>query len=153
MTTNPTIDNRVQAVFDKAMYLIDAQNENTGETRTAETREYEVRTPAILNTLLDLVYPASDTFAPGEDGRRPALPDVTGLEDTLDLDPRILRDVLPHGLAAKLLCEENPELASYFQQCFEQSLADARSRRPTVFVGVEESLPYGGIEFGRFGHW
>ena len=153
MTTNPTIDNRVQAVFDKAMYLIDAQNENTGETRTAETREYEVRTPAILNTLLDLVYPASDTFAPSGDGRRPALPDVTGLEDTLDLDPRILRDVLPHGLAAKLLCEENPELASYFQQCFEQSLADARSRRPTVFVGVEESLPYGGIEFGRFGHW
>ena len=153
MTTNATIDNRVQAVFDKTMYLIDAQNENTGETRTAETREYEVRTPAILNTLLDLVYPASDTFAPSGDGRRPALPDVTGLEDTLDLDPRILRDVLPHGLAAKLLCEENPELASYFQQCFEQSLADARSRRPAGFVGVEGSLPYGGIEFGRFGHW
>lgn len=148
-----TIDNRVQAVFDKAMYLMDAQSESSGYTLITDTREYQVRTIGIVNTLLDLVYPASDTFQPAGDGSRPALPDVVSFEDTLDLDPRILRDILPHGLAAKLLSEENPQLANYFQQCFEQSLADARNRRPARFAAVEEALPYGGIEYGRFGAW
>jgi len=147
------INKTVQAIFDKAMYLMDAHNESTGVTVTSDTREYQVRTIGILNNLLDLVYPASDTFAIGGDGRRPALDDIEAFTDELDLDPRILRDVLPNGLAAKLLSEENPSLANYFQQCFEQSLAEARARRPAGFESIDESLPYGGIEYGRFGRW
>ena len=122
MSTPIPVDNRVQAVFDKAMYLIDAQSDSTGVTVTTHTKEYQVRTIGILNTLLDLVYPASDTFSQTRDGHRPFLPDVVGFEDRLELDPRILREVLPCGLAARLLSEENPELASYFQQCFEVSI-------------------------------
>lgn len=148
-----TIDHRVQAVFDKAMYLIDAQSDSTGLTLTPHTRDYQVRTVGILNTLLDVVYPASTTYPLHWGDTRPALPDLTGFDDTLDLDPRILREVLPCGLAARLLNEENPELANYFQQCFEQGLADARSKRPATFSGVEEVLPYGGIEHGQFGRW
>ena len=56
------INKTVQAVFDKAMFLIDAQNEQTGATSGADTTEYRVRTIGILNVLLDAVYPASDTF-------------------------------------------------------------------------------------------
>ena len=147
------INKTAQAVFDKAMYLIDAQSESTGITVNSDTREYQVRTIGILNTLLDLVYPASDTFQIGADGARPALPDVQSFEDELDLDPRILREVLPNGLAAKLLSEENGKLANYFQQCFEQSLADARARRPASFESIDEAVPYGGIEHGEFGYW
>lgn len=147
------INRTVQAIFDKAMYLIDGQNESTGVTLTSDTKEYQVRTIGILNNLIDLVYPASDTFAIGEDGRRPALDDVEAFTDELDLDARILRDVLPNGLAAKLLAEENPALADYFQQCFEQSLAEARARRPAVFESIDDCLPYGGIEYGEFGRW
>ncbi|MGM9640566.1 MAG: hypothetical protein ACI3V3_04295 [Faecousia sp.] len=147
------VNRTVQAIFDKAMYLMDAQNESTGNTDNSDTREYKVRTIGILNNLLDLVYPASDTFAIGEDGKRPALDDITGFEDELDLDPRILRDVLPNGLAAKLLSEENPALADYFQQCFEQSLAEARNRIPASFESIDDCLPYGGLEYGEFGRW
>ena len=147
------INKTVQAVFDKAMYLMDAQNESTGSTDNSDTKEYKVRTIGILNNLLDLVYPASDTFAVGEEGKRPAPEDITSFEDELDLDPRILRDVLPNGLAAKLLSEENPTLADYFQQCFERSLAEARSRVPAGFEGIDDCLPYGGIEHSQFGHW
>lgn len=50
------IDKTVQAVFDKAMYLIGEQNDATGQTMTADTKEYEVRTVGILNSLLDVVY-------------------------------------------------------------------------------------------------
>ena len=147
------INKTVQAVFDKTMYLIDAQSEGSGETVNSDSREYQVRTIGILNTLLDLVYPASDTFQIGEDGARPALPDITSFEDELNLDARILREVLPNALAAKLLSEENATLANYFQQCFEQSLLDAKARRPASFESIEEAVPYGGIEHGQYGSW
>jgi len=147
------IDKRVQAVFDKAMYLIDAQNESTGLTVNSDSQEYRVRTVGILNNLLDLVYPASDTFHIGPDGRRPALDDITGFEDELDLDARVLRDILPNGLAAKLLSEENPALANYFQQCFEQSLEQAKQSVPAAFEAIDDALAYGGIEHGQFSRW
>lgn len=154
--TNETgMDKTVRGVFDKAMYLIDAQNDANGNTRTADTREYEVRTVGILNNLLDVVYPYSDTYAVAEAGRRPALPDIQGFEDVLDLDARLLRDVLPLGLAARLVAEENPTLANYFQQLFEEHLALARVGVPAGFESVDAELggPYGGIEHGRFGRW
>lgn len=147
------INKTVQAVFDKAIYLINEQNENTGATVTHDTQEYRSRTIGILNNLIDVVYPASDTFPVATDGKRPALDDVTSFDDELDLDARILRDVLPNGLAAKLLSEENPELANYFQQLFEQELAAAGKQIPGSFENIDGGLPYGGIEFGEFGRW
>lgn len=149
------IDKSVQAVFDKAVYLIDGQNESTGATITSDTKEYEVRTIGILNNLIDVVYPASDTFRYETEGKRPALPDIKEFTDELDLDARILRDVLPNGLAAKLLSEENPSLANYFQQCFEQSLAEARAAVPAGFESIDGDLggAYGGIEYGEFSRW
>lgn len=147
------IDKTVQAVFDKAMYLIDAQNESTGSTDTSDTTEYRVRTLGILNTLLDDVYPASDTFAVGEDGKRAALPDLNDFTDEIGLDPYIVRGVLPCGLAAKLLSEENPTLANFFWQLYEERLARARAGVPASFESIEDALPYGGIEYGEFSRW
>ena len=146
------IDKTVQGIFDKAMYLIDAQNESTGSTTSGDTKEYRVRTIGILNNLLDVVYPASSTYPTYGDGR-PALDDITGFEDEIDLDPRILRDILPNGLAAHLLSEENPSLAEYFQQLFEEHLASALYGVRAKFESVDDALPYGGIEFGRFSRW
>ena len=145
------IDRTVQAVYDKAIYLIDAQKESDGNTMTGDTKEYQVRTIGILNGMLDTVYPASDTFNIESPNKRPALPDVTSFDDELDLDPYILRSVLPHGLAAKLLSEENPTLANYFQQLYEQNLAEAYTRLPADFDEIEN--PYGGIEKGQYGAW
>lgn len=147
------IDRTVRAVFDKAIYLIDAQSESTGATKTSDTKEYEVRTIGILNNLIDVVYPASDTFEIGEDGKRPALDDIESFDDELDLDARILRDVLPNGLAAKLLSEENPTLANYFQQLFEQELELSKRSRPARFESIDDAFPYGGIEYGEFSRW
>ena len=144
------IDKTVQGIFDKAMYLIDAQNESTGSTTSGDTKEYRVRTIGILNNLLDVVYPASSTYPTDGDGR-PALDDITGFEDEIDLDPRILRDILPNGLAAHLLSEENPGLANYFQQLYQEALLRAM-RRPTAFDN-QANAPYGGIEHTQFSRW
>lgn len=148
-----SIELSVQSVFDKAMYLIDAQNESTGSTDTSDTTEYKVRTLGILNNLIDDAYPASDTFAIGEDGKRPALDDLTSFSDEIKMDPYIVRSVLPCGLAAKLLSEENPTLADFLWQLYEQRLAKARAGVPASFESIEDGLPYGGIEYGEFARW
>ena len=148
-----SIDLSVQGGFDKAMYLIDAQNESTGSTDNSDTTEYKVRTLGILNNLIDDVYPASDTFAISEDGKRPALDDLTSFSDEIKMDPYIVRSVLPCGLAAKLLSEENPTLADFFWQLYEQRLAKAREGVPASFESIEDGLPYGGIEYGEFARW
>ena len=84
----------VQFVFDMAIHLMDAQNESTGATETTDTHEYALRTPNLLNTLLDKVYPYSDTYpavSNETNAERPYLESVTSLEDFLDLDSYICR--------------------------------------------------------------
>lgn len=150
------IDKSVQAIFDKAIYLIGEQDESSGATVTADTQEYKVRTIGILNNLIDLVYPVSDTYQVIEAGKRPALPDLVEFDDIVELDAFCLRDLLPLGLAAKLLSEENPELANYFQQLFEEHMERARRQLPASgFEDVDGDIggPYGGIEHGKFAFW
>lgn len=62
----------VQEIFDEAIHLIDAQNEQTGATSTSDTKEYEVRAAKLLSTLLNEAYPYSDNYsaAPWNEGER-----------------------------------------------------------------------------------
>ena len=157
----------VQGIFDRAVHLMDAQNESTGATETTDTHEYALRTPNIINVLLDQVYPHSDTYPALTDGSvgRPSLPSVTSLEDGLDLDDYICRNVLPFGLAGLLLTEENPTQANFFWQTYLENLNTAKSRLPSGGIesvedvyggggpGGESYMGWGGIEYGQFGRW
>ena len=153
----------VHDVFDMAVHLMDAQNESTGATQTTDPHEYELRAPNILNTLLDQVYPYSDTYpyVPAG-GPRPSLASVSNLEDYLDLDDYICRNVLPYGLAGLLLTEENPTQANFFWQTYLENLNTARSRLPSSGIESVEDvygggggsvLGWGSIEYGEFGRW
>ena len=135
--------NTVQSVFDIAIHLMDAQNAATGGTDTADTREYALRTPALLNSLLDRVYPFSDTFAPAEGGKRALCPKVSAMEDALDLDEGLCTGVLPYGLAALLLSEENPALANFFHATFMTQLRAFGAALTAEFEPIEDV--YGGI--------
>lgn len=141
----------VQEVFDIAIRLMDAQNESTGATETADTKEYRLRTPSLLNSILDQVYPASDTYLPVGKGLRPVCQKVFAMTDTLDLDERICIGVLPYGLAGLLLTEENPTLANFFWQTFLEQLSAAKAGIPAEIEGIEDA--YGGLEYGGFGRW
>lgn len=146
----------VQSVFDKAIHWMDAQNESTGATQTADTKEYELRTPNILNTFLNRVYPASDTYRAREDGRRPYLEPVDAMSNELDLDAYICMSVLPYALAAGLLQEENPTLSNFAWQIYEENLKYAFNTLPTAgFEDIENPYggAWGGIEYGEFSHW
>lgn len=140
-------------VFAIAMALLDELNERTGLAETNETRDYGQRTPAIINLLAGELYPYSDTRAAAEPGRRSVCPPVTALEDTVALDDYLCRSVLPCGLAARLVLDENPSVASFYERRYNELLSQHVSRLPAVF----ESIPdvYGGlrVDGGEVGTW
>lgn len=115
-------------VFDRAIHLMDEQNETNGKTRTQDTKEYEYRTLSILNVLRNELYPYSDTYEVRTDGRRPVCVELTSMEQPIDLDDALCQSVLPYGLAAHLLLGENDTMASFFNQRYAEMLNELRSR-------------------------
>lgn len=140
-----------QGVFDLTMALMDEVNE-TGATDTADTREYKNRTLHILNVLQGELYPFSDRFAVAEPGKRSiAVPIITFTADIESLDDYICQSVLPYGLAAHLLMDENPSAASFFQSRYEE-LKLALNRG--LLTASEDIVDvYGGIEHGEYSYW
>lgn len=139
-----------QQIYEAAVRLMDAQNETTGAADTAENRDYRHRALDILNLLCQECFSASDGYRGDPGGARPVCPALDGLEQEVPLDEGLCRGVLPYGLAAHLIADENPELASFFQRRYEELLVRAR-RWPRG--GEDVADLYGGVEFGRFARW
>lgn len=138
-------------IFEKTMHLMDEVNASTGLADTSDTKEYKNRTLPILNILRVECFPASDTYRVTEAGKRPVCPEITDFNSVIGLDDGICQGVLPYGLAAHLLLDENPSLASYFQQRYEELLQEAKSSILTGGEDIEDV--YGGIGFERFARW
>lgn len=109
-----------QRIFDLAMGLMDEVSETNGATDTSDTAEYKVRTLLILNALRGELYPYSDTYRTDEAGKRPIVGVIADFDEPIDLDDYICQTVMPYGLAAQLLLDENPTAAAFFQQRYEE---------------------------------
>lgn len=59
--------------------------------------------------------------------------------------------MLPYGLAAHLLLDENPGAAGYFQQRYDELRALLSRGLPQESEEIEDR--YGGIEYGEFSRW
>ena len=140
-----------QYVFELAMAQIDELNEANGAADTSDTREYKNRTVPIINILRGELYPYSDTYKVTTPGKRPICRKVENISDEIDLDDYICQTVLPSGLAARLLMQEDPTSAKYFQQLYEEGLRDLQKGPPTMSEDIEDV--YGGIEYGEFSRW
>ena len=116
-------------VFDLAIHLMDEQYELTGETHTVDTKEYEFRTLSILNVLRHELYPYSDTYEIGKDGKRYICPEITTFDQQIDLDDAIAQGVMPYGLAAHLLLGENDTMEAFFNQRYAELSYKIGSRR------------------------
>lgn len=130
-----------QWVFEQAIALMDSGNEVTGEMDVGSTRAYKHRTLSILNLLGQECqgYSLEGTWEP-----------LTGFETALPLEDGLCQGVLPYGLAAHLLLEEDPAAANFFQQRYEELLERWRRRQ----VQLEElEVPHGGVELGEDGRW
>ena len=148
----PAPTTTAQRVFDITMGLIDEVNENSGETDTADTREYKVRTLLILNALRGELYPYSDTYDVETPGERPIVSVIQDFDTPIDLDDYICQSVMPYGLAAHLLLDENPASASFFQQRYEELRNNLSKGFPQDGEAITDV--YGvGFEYNEFSRW
>ena len=136
-------------VFDVAVALMDEINDS-GQTQTADTEEYKRRTPGIMRILLAECYPYSELKDPDATASSWRIPDEW--DDSLwKIDNTLSLGIMPYGLAANLLVDENPAAAGFFQQRY-QELLNERKRMTAAVSGEVENL-YGGIEYGQFSQW
>lgn len=75
---------------------------------------------------------------------RPVPGIVTALTDTMQLDDVTARTIVPYGLAAHLMLNENPDTASFFNGRYEE-LKGAASKKPPSSTEQITSL-YGGFD-------
>ena len=140
-----------QWIFERAMHLMDEGSVGTGAVDTWDTKDYKNRTLSILNVLRLECYPASDTYETHEPGKRPVCPEITDFTTPIGLDDGICQGVLPYGLAAHLLLEENPDVAAYFNQRYQELLFQYKNAIPAPSEEIQQV--YGGIEYGWFARW
>ena len=142
-----------QRVFDIAMGLMDEVNESSGATDTSDTREYKVRTLLILKALRGELYPYSDTFPVAEDGKRPIVSVIQNFTDVIDLDDYICQTVMPYGLAAQLLLDENPQAASFLQQRYEELRDKLSKGMPQSSEAIEDLYGVMYHPYNEFSRW
>lgn len=75
----------------------------------------------------------------------PILTEITALTDTLQLDDTTCEQVLPYGLAALLLVHENPDIANYMSQRFDELKFIAQKKSPSAFHEIEDVYSSRGI--------
>ena len=139
-----------QKVFDIAMGLMDELSES-GATDTSDTKEYKNRTLFILNALRGELYHYSDTYKAEVPGKRPIVRYIDDFQTPIDLDDYICQTVMPYGLAAHLLLDENPSAAGYFNDRYQELYALLARGLPQGSEDIEDL--YGGIEYGEFSRW
>lgn len=125
-------------VFDRAIHLMDEQNETNGKTRTQDTKEYEYRSLSILNVLIEELYPYSDTYEIRADGKRSSPPELESMDQPINLDDALCRSVLPYGLASFLLLGENNVIAGFFDDKYSKLLNELKNRSAAVW----EDIPF-----------
>lgn len=140
-----------QDVFDQAMALIDEVNESSGATDTADTREYKLRTLFILNTLRGELYTYSDTYVSPEDNTRAISAIIRDFETPIDLDDYICQTIMPYGLAAHLMLDENPSAAGFFNGRYDELKAGLARGLSKVSEDIKDI--YGGIQYNEFAYW
>lgn len=123
-----------QEIYDITMALMDEMLDNGG-VDYASTLDYTARTPGILTILQTEVVM---TFkAKGID--IDTLDRLTAMTDDVDLDENICMGVLPYGLAARLLGQEDKEMSSYFSQQYNLKLEDAADSSDDRIKGKQVS--------------
>ena len=140
-----------QYVFETAMTLMDELNEATGKADTSDTKEYKNRTLRILNILRGELCPYSDTFTAGAAGKRPICPAIDDFTSAIGLDDYICQSVLPYGLAAHLLMQEDPTSANYFQQRYDELKSLLARGLPAASEDIGDV--YGGFPYNEFSRW
>lgn len=142
-----------QWIFEAAMTLVDELNDQ-GQADHNDTQEYKNKTLTILSILQNELYPYSDTYRKTNEDKRPVLFIVESFDDVLNLDDYIAQTVMPYGLAAHLMVDENPTVAAFFQQRYEELKAGLMKGLPQMSQDIVDVYgPDGGGYYDADGNW
>lgn len=133
------------------MSLMDELDES-GNATSNDTTEYLNRTLPIMNLMIGECYPYSDLR--DASSVLSAWRIVEDMDDELEqhkIDNTIALTIMPYGLAANLLVDENPSAASFYQQRYEE-LLKYKSLKMQADVGVIEDL-YGILGYNNGAIW
>ena len=135
------------------MTLID-ELDDSGSADHADTTEYKNKTLYILNILRNELYPYSDTYKQTNDKTRPTIYLIESFDDYINLDDYIAQSILPYGLAAHLLLDENPTSAAFFQQRYEELKNRLMSGLPSMSQDIVDVYASdGGGYYDDDGNW
>jgi hypothetical protein len=141
-----------QTIFELTMSLMDELSES-GSADTSDTKEYKNRTLSILNILRGELYPYSDTYETNDNNERPIAVEIENFTDNIYLDDYICQSVMPYGLAAHLLLDENPSAASYYQQRYDELKATLTRGLPQSSEDIEDVYGSGYFPYNEFACW
>jgi len=138
-----------QTVYEMAIALMDSMSDS-GQADVADNNEYKHRALPILNILRGELYPYSDTHETDDEGR-PIAALIRDFNKPIDLDDYICQSIMPYGLAAHLLLQEDPAAANFFQQRYDELKMRLHIGLPTGSEDIEDV--YGGWPHNDFGSW
>lgn len=142
-----------QYIYETAIVIMDSLSD-TGKADVADNDEYKHRTLKLLNLLRGELYPYSDTYETDDDGR-PIAALIRDFEKPIDLDDYICQTVMPYGLAAHLLLQEDPAAANFCLQRYDELKAKLSVGMPSSSEDIEDVYGNrGGIyPYNEFAQW
>lgn len=124
---------RAQTIYDITMALMDEMLDSGG-VDVNSTKDYLARTPGILTILqTECIIALKKLGAKVE-----TLDAIKKMTDDVDLDDDICMGVLPYGLAARLLGQEDASLSHNFSSLYASKLESAVQVTSSKYIATQE---------------
>lgn len=124
---------RAQTIYDITMALMDEMLDSGG-VDVNSTKDYLARTPGILTILqTECIIALKKLGAKVE-----TLDAIKKMTDDVDLDDDICMGVLPYGLAARLLGQEDASLSYNFSSLYASKLDSAVQVTSSKYIATQE---------------
>ena len=129
---------RAQTIYDITMSLMD-ERKNDGSVDVNSTKDYLARSPGILTILqTEIILELKKVGA-----KVSSLDEITNMTQDIDLEDDICFGIVPYGLAARLLAQEDTALSNYFSSLYDDKFARYLSTYRTLATQIQRPDVYG----------
>lgn len=127
-------------IYELAMALMDEMKDNQSPSDVpqvdySENKDYQARTPGIVSILQTQVI----MYLKGAGADVDSLDPISTMDDEVDLEQDICTGVMPYGLAARLLGQEDTKMSSYFNNLYHDNLSAAKDASENKFIAKQQS--------------